>query len=161
MAKITRTQQRRLVASSIAFFLAAAIMMPSSTDARGGGHGSGGHHIGNPGFGHRHVIISSHPGFFVALRSFPHHVFSHRRLALHHSHTIGSHFFTLGPDSFGVDNFAPPPAVVVTEGPAITQEPVAPRHLAVVRTPDAEQSGILLVRGNSKAYVTFPSEKPG
>ena len=160
MAKITRTQQRRLVASSIAFILTAAIMMPTATDARGsgGGRSSGGLHVGVQSFTHRHVLTST-PRFPVLQQVLPRHAFSHRRVAFRHG--IRSHFFTLGPDSFWVDTFASSPTLVVTQEPAITQKPMASRHLAVVRTPDAPQDGILLVRGNSKAYVTFPGAKPG
>lgn len=159
MAKITRIQQRRLVASSVALVLTAAIMMPSQTDARGHSGGSG-FHAGVLGFRHMHPITST-PGFAVLHGLPPRHVFSHHRVAFHHSHGIRSHFFTVGPDSFWVDNFVSPPDLVLTQQPAIMQEPVAPQHTAVVREPNPKQDGIVVVRGTSKTYVTFPSGKPG
>jgi hypothetical protein len=157
LAKITRTQQRRLVASSIAFFLAGAIVMPSTGDARGHSGGSG-FHVGVLGFHHIHPLTST-PGFAVLHGLPPRHVSSSRRLAFHHSRRTRSN--ALGPDSFWVDNSATTPPFVVAEEPGITQHPAAPRHLAVVRTPDPEQQGIIVVRGPSKAYVTFPGAKPG
>jgi hypothetical protein len=151
LAKITRTQ-RRLVASSVAFVLSVAIMMPTTTDARG--HGGGGFHVGIRGFSHLHPLTST-PGFAV-LHGLPaRHVFSNRPLAFRNAHAIRSHFFTFGPDSFWVDSFVSSPTLVVTPEPAIAQEAAAPRHRAVVRMPDAQQDGIVVVRGNSKAYVTF------
>ena len=174
MAKITRTQRRRLVVSSIAFILTAAIMMPTPTVARGGGGGGGGGHGGGHG-GMRHTgVLGSHPRhsqprFFLALRSFPRSAFSRRHVPFGHSQTIGSPFFPFGfgtgiwPFGSGTGDMwtdnAAAPTIVVLQQPAITQE--SSRPAAVVRTPDAEQAGILLVRGDSKAYVTFPSGKPG
>jgi hypothetical protein len=159
LAKITRTRQRRLVASSIAVIMAAAIVTPSTTNARGHSGGSG-FHGGVLGFRHMHPLTST-PGFAVLHGLPPRHVISSRRVAFHHSREIRSHFFTGGPDSFWVDNFAPQQPLLLTEEPAMTQQPFAPRHLAVMRTPDPEQQGIIVVRGTSKAYVTFSGPKPG
>jgi hypothetical protein len=165
LAKITRTQQRRLVASSIAFILAAAMMMPTTTDARGGGRGGhgghGGGHAGNIlGFNHHH---SSPPvGFPFAVARVPfssRHTFAHGRLA--HSHAIGSQFWTLGTDGTWIESFESSPPIVVMQEPSLAQEPALRPSTALVRTPGPEQDGILVVRGTSRAYVTFPSGKPG
>jgi hypothetical protein len=86
--------------------------------------------------------------------------FSHR-LALHHSHAIGSHFFTLGYDGIWLDNYAFSPTILIQQ-PAITLQLPAQSHRAsAVRTPDAAQQGILVVRGSTKSYVIFPSARPG
>lgn len=162
MAKITRTQQRRLVATSVAFIFTAALMMPTVTDARGdsGGHGGGGHHhgvrnIGILGFP-PHRVSPAQPGFSVAAGSFhnsPHHTSRGSR-------GFGSDFSGFAPNNLWFDPVGSAPTVVFTQDAPITQE-IAGLRSAAVKTLDAEQDGILLVRGNSKAYVTFPTGKPG
>jgi hypothetical protein len=163
LAKISRSQQRRLVATSIAFVLTAAIMMPTTTDAHGGGGGGGGHGVRNInilGFPRSHTIPRS-AGLVAVRRIPPHHVFPQRRVAFRHSHVVGSRFFTLGADGIWIDSVESGPTIVVTQQPAITAEPTATHRAAAVRTPDAQQDGILVVRGNSKAYVTFSAAKSG
>ena len=167
MAKITRTQRRRLVASSIALILTAVIMTPTTTDARGGGHGGGHHggvrHIGILGFPQHHVSPAQ-PGFSVAFRRFhgsSRHAFSQRPFASRRSRAFGSDFVGLAaPNGLWLDNVGSAPTILFTQDAPITQEVPGPRS-AAVKAPDAEQEGILIVRGNSKAYVTFPSGKPG
>lgn len=163
MAKITRTQQRRLAASSLAFVLTAAItMMPTTTDARGGGHGSGGFHtrsVGILGFTNLHATPAAG---FVAVRRAPRRAFTQHRFAFRHSRGTASHLISLGADGLWVDSFEPAPTIVVVQQPGIAQAPISPRRpAAVMKAPDAEQEGILVVRGNSKAYVTFPTAKSG
>ena len=169
MAKITRTQQRRLVATSIAFILTAAMMMPTATDARGSGHGGGhggGHgvrHIGILGFPPRHVSPAQ-PGFSVARRTFRHHGNGFTNgfgSGFGPNFGFGSGFYTLGADGMWIDGSGSTPSIVVTQPPTIVLGPPAPSHTAVVRTPGAEQEGILVVRGTSKAYVTFPNATSG
>lgn len=168
MAKITRTQQRRLVTTSIALIFTAALMMPTVTDARGGGgHGGSGHHggvrnIGILGFT-PHRVSPAQPGFSVAHRNFHNssrHSFSRRRIASRPSRAFGSDFVSLAPNNLWFDTVGATPTILFTQDAPITQEIAGARSTAV-KTPDAEQDGILVVRGNSKAYVTFPSGKPG
>jgi hypothetical protein len=166
LAKITRTQQRRLVASSIAFILTAALMTPSTTDARGNGdsrgHAGGARNLGMLGFTQSRTSPS--PGISVVLRgsSFSaRHAFSLRHVAFRHSRALGSHFFTLGADGVWVDNFADTPAVVVTQQPVIMLQQPAAGPPASVKMPSAAQQGILVVRGDSKSYMTFPNVEPG
>ena len=161
MAKITRTQQRRLVASSLAFILTAAMMMmmPTTTDARGGGHG--GHAISILGSPRHH--INPRVGFPFAVARVPfssHHAFSQRRVASRRTRASGTDFVGFAANDVWFDNGGAAPTILFTQNPPITQEIAAPR-MAAVKTPDAEQEGVLVVRGDSKAYVTFPSGKPG
>ena len=163
MAKITRTQQRRLAASSFAFIMTAAMMMmPTTTDARGGGHGSGGFHtrsVNILGFTNLHATPAAG---FVAVRRTPRRVFTQHRFAFRRSRGIASHFVNVGADGLWVDSFEPAPTIIVVQQPENAQAPLSPHRLApVVKAPDAEQEGILVVRGNSKAYVTFPTAKSG
>ena len=164
MAKFTRIPQRRLVATSIASILTAAIMMPTITDARGGsggGHHGGGHAVSLLGFSHHHTSPSM--GFPFAAARVPfssRHDFSRHRVASRHSRTIGSDFFGLGAGGVWIDD-ASAPTIVVMQEPTIAQEPAPPRSPALVRTPGPEREGILVVRGTSKAYVTFPTDKRG
>jgi hypothetical protein len=169
LATITGTHRRRLVASSIAIILAAAMMTPATTDARGGGGGSsaghGGMHGGHGHFGAPHSLQGtgrrSMSGLAIArafpFSSHPHMSFSHR-FALHHSHAIGSHVATLGYDGIWLDNYAYAPTVVVAQ--PILQSPAHVRAPSV-KTPSAARQGIVVVRGDTKTYVTFPSAKPG
>jgi hypothetical protein len=183
LAKITRTQ-RRLVASSIAFILTAAMMMPTTTDARGGGGGSFGGHGGGGSFGGHgggkhfglpgtvRTIGPSVAGPATVRRSSfatsaraaspPHMSFSHRNASFSHARRIGSHVFTLGADGIWVDNFVYTPTILVAQQPVLVQQqlPVHSRA-AAVKTPSAEQAGIIVVRGDTKSYVTFPSPKRG
>jgi hypothetical protein len=161
MAKITRT---RLIVSSVALLLMATTMMiPVTTDARGtggfGGHG-GGFHFGR--------TTHPNPGPITVRRSFassPRHVassmsFAHRNESVRHSRRIGSHFFTLGADGIWVDNFVYAPTTPVTQQPMPLQQSVMHRAPAV-KTPSAARAGIILVRGDSKSYVTFPFPRRG
>jgi hypothetical protein len=176
MATITRTRQR-LVASSIALLLMAAMMMPTTTDARGGGGGSfGGHGGGHGGGAHFglpgtvRTVGPSIPGPATVRRSFAssprhaaslHRSFSHRHGSFSRSSRIGSHFFTLGADGIWVDNFVYTPAILVAQQPVLTQQQPAQRSSPLVKTPSAARAGIILVRGDTKSYVTFPSPKRG
>lgn len=178
MAGQTGTQRRRLVASSIAIILAAATLTPATTDARGGG-GFGGHG-GTMSGGHAHFGAAGAfqntgpaiPGP-ATVRRFPfssrhavssHMSFSHssHHIALHHTHAIGSHFATLGYDGIWLDNYVFAPTVVIAQqaGAAPPQQAAHSRAPAV-RTPSASEQGVILVRGDSKSYVTFPSSKRG
>ena len=158
MARITRTQHPRLIASGIAFFLMAALMMPTATDARSGGGRHGGHAHRSGGLG----IVPSHfavaPGVSIVRHRFS---VSQRHVALRHSRVIGSNLFPLDAGGVWTDAESTPVVVVITQGPEIMQEPAAARHAAAVRTPSAPQDGIVVVRGNSKTYVTFPAAKSG
>lgn len=176
MAGQTGTQRRRLVASSIAIILAVAAMTPVTTDARGGGGGSFGGHGGTVSGGHAHfggagAFQNTGPAIPgpATVRRFPfssrHAVSSHmsfsRHVALHHTHAIGSHFATLGYDGIWLDNYVYAPTVVVAQQPAlVVQQPARSRAPKVI-TPSAAQQGIIVVRGDSKSYVTFPSSKRG
>ncbi|HEY1506346.1 MAG TPA: hypothetical protein VGF92_18725 [Stellaceae bacterium] len=163
MAKIMQTRRRGFIASSIAFVLMATMMMPATTHARGGGGG------GHGGVGTRNIGVlglaqprfTPSPGISVVRRfAFsPRHAFPRRQFAFHHSHAIGSHFFALGADGAWVDTFTYSPTIVIAQQSPIAQEQPGPRHAAVVRTPGAAQQGIIVVRGDSKSYVTFG--KPG
>ncbi|HEX3973352.1 MAG TPA: hypothetical protein VHX19_18620 [Stellaceae bacterium] len=167
MAKITRT---RLVVSSVALMLM-AMMMPTATDAHGGGGfggRGGGVHVGHPG-----TVRStgpSIPGPATVRRSFassPHSVassslsFSHRRGSFSHTSRSGSHFFTLGADGVWVDNFVYAPTLLVAQQPMVLQQSAMHRRAPAVKTPSAARAGIILVRGDSKSYVTFPSSRRG
>jgi hypothetical protein len=170
MATITRTQQR-LVASSIALLLMAAMMMPTTTDARGGGSfggDDGGALFGLPGT--VHTTGPSIPGPATVRRSFAsssrhtvstHKSFSHRNGSFNRPRRIGSHFFTLGADGIWVDTFVYTPTIRVAQQPVLIQPQRAHRSAPVVKTPSAAQAGIILVRGDTKSYVTFPSAKRG
>jgi hypothetical protein len=165
-------------------------LSPAATDARGGGgfggHGGsiGGGHGGTIGGGHGGTIGGGHAHFGGAgtvqnmgppipgpatVRIFPfssrHAVSPHmsvsRHIALHHTHAIGSHFATLGYDGIWLDNYVYAPTVVVEQQPAAVLEQPARIHAPKVITPSAAQQGIIVVRGDSKSYVTFPSSKPG
>jgi hypothetical protein len=179
LATITGTHRRRLVASSIAIILAAAMMTPATTDARGGGGGSsgghGGGHSGAMGGGHAHfggagTVQNTGPAIpgpatvnrfpFAAHHSVSPHMSVSHALALHHSRAIGSHVATLGYDGIWLDNYAYAPTVVVTQPIIMLQSP-AQAHASAVKTPSAAQQGIVVVRGDTKTYVTFPSAKPG
>lgn len=136
-------------------------MVPTTTDARGGGHGghSGGHAVSILGSSHHHSGPSIGFPFAVARVPFSsHHAISHGRFASRHSHAFGSEFFTLGTDGVWIETVEAPPTIVLTQE---TQEAAARSRAAAVRTPDAEREGIIVVRGTSKAYVTFPSAKAG
>jgi len=181
LATITGAQRRRLVASSIAIILAAATMAPATTDARGGGGFGGGHGGGHggPSGGHTHFGAGAFQNTGPAIpgpatvRAFPsashpspsasrvsHMSFAHR-LPLHHTHAIGSHFATLGYDGVWLDNYTYAPTVLVQQ-PAITVLlPAAQSRAPSVKTPSAARQGILVVRGDTKSYVTFAGGKPG
>lgn len=175
MAEIMGTKRRRLVATSIAIILAAAMMTPATTDARGGGGfgGHGGGHGGAAHGGHAHFGLPhslqgtghrSMSGLGIA-RAFPssshrHMPFPHR-FAFNHAHAIGSHFFTLGYDGIWLDNYVYAPTVVVPQQPfVVVQAPARSRAPSVI-TPSAAQEGIIVVRGDTKNYVTFPGAKRG
>jgi hypothetical protein len=87
--------------------------------------------------------------------------FAHRNASLGHSRAVGSHFYTLGADGVWVDNFVYTPSLLVMQQPATAQRQQSLRHASVVRTPSAARAGILIVRGDTKSYVTFPSTKRG
>jgi hypothetical protein len=144
MARITRTQQRQLVASSIAFILMAAIVMATTTNARGDGR-----NVGVLGF--THPDASPSPQISIARGAF-----SHRQTAFRHSRVIGAPFFTLGVGGVWIDNSRRTPMVVVTHPPVILQQQPVPSP-AAVKTPSAAEQGIIVVRGDNKSYVTFPT----
>jgi hypothetical protein len=143
MAKITTTQRWRLIASSIALVTMAATMMPTTTNASSGGD------IGVLGF--TPPSVNSSPG----IPSLPHQL-SHRNAASRHSHVIGSPFFSLGVDGVWIDNSGRTPTVVITHPTVIRQQQLVSSP-AVVKTPSAAEQGIIVVRGDNKSYVTFPS----
>ncbi len=150
------------------------MMTPATTDARGGG---GGGHGGAMGGGHAH---SGGAGAFqntgpavpgpATVHRFPfaaHHSVSPQQhmsfahpLALHHSRAIGSHVATLGYGGIWLDNYAYAPTVIVAQ-PIITLQSSASTRASSVRTPSTAEQGILVVRGDTKTYVTFASAKPG
>jgi hypothetical protein len=172
LAKITR-RQHWLVASSVAFILTAAMMMPTTTDARGGG-GSFGGHGGGAHFGLSGTVRTTGPsvaGPATVRRTFassPRHFvssrmsFSHRKASFGHAHRVGSHFFTLGADGVWGDSFVYAPTVLVAQQPLLIQQqrPIHRRAAAVI-TPNTAQAGIVVVRGDTKSYVTFPNPKDG
>lgn len=151
-------------------------MAPATTDARGGG-GSFGGHGGTISGGHAHfggagTVQNMGPPIPgpATVRRFPfssrhavssHMSFSHHVTAFRHAHTIGSHFATLGYDGIWLDNYVFAPTVVVAQQPALVMQQPARRRAPVVITPSAAQQGIIVVRGDSKSYVTFPSSKRG
>ncbi|HWE72402.1 MAG TPA: hypothetical protein VG328_04525 [Stellaceae bacterium] len=168
MAMITRT---RLIVSSVALILMTTTMLPTTTDARGGGgfggHG-GGFRVGRPGT--VHTTGPSIPGPATVRRSFassPNPVassstpFSQRNGSFRRSRRIGSHFLTLGTDGVWVDNFGYAPTVLIAEQPMPVQQQSVHRHTPVARTPSATQEGVIVVRGNSKSYVTFSAAQSG
>jgi hypothetical protein len=87
--------------------------------------------------------------------------FAHRDFAFNRSRRVASHFFTLGADGAWVDNFVYAPTLLVAQQPMVLQQSAMHRRAPVVRTPDAARAGIVLVRGDSKSYVTFPSSRRG
>jgi hypothetical protein len=87
--------------------------------------------------------------------------FAHRSARFDHSRRVGSHFITLGANGAWVDNFVYTPNVIVAQQPGIVQQQAARRHISVVRTPGPARAGILIVRGDSKSYVTFPVRARG
>jgi hypothetical protein len=171
LAKITRTQRRFIV--SIALAVTAAMMLPTTTDARGGGGGSFGGHGGGAHIGHRGTVRATGPSIRgpVAVRrsSFAASAhaassrmsFAHRNASFGHSRATRSHFFTLGADGVWVDNFVYTPNILVVQQPATAQPQQSLRHASVVRTPSAARAGVLVVRGDTKSYVTFPGTKRG
>lgn len=142
MAKITRTQQRRLVASAIALMMMTAIMVPTATKASSGDIGAFGFTLPNATPSPRNSIVR--------------HQLSQRQAASRHSHVIGGPFFSLGANGVWIDNSGSSPAVVVTHPSVIPQQqPVS--SSAVVKMPSAVEQGIIVVRGDNKSYVTFRS----
>ena len=150
-------------------------MVPATTDARGGGGGFGGHggtiSGGHAHFGGAGTVQTTGPAIPgpATVRVFPfssrhvassHMSFSHR-IALHHTRTIGSHFATLGYDGIWLDNYVYAPTVVVAQQPAFVLQQPARNRAPVVRTLSAAREGIIVVRGDSKSYVTFPNAKGG
>jgi hypothetical protein len=167
MAAIARTQ-RRLVASSIALLLMAAVMIPATTDARGGGGGFGGHGGGHGGGAHvwlpgtvRIIGPSSGPATVWRSVASSQRVFSRRNASFHRSSRIGSHFFTLGADGIWIDRFVYTPTIRVAQQSVPMQQQPVHRRSPVVKTPGAPRSGIIVVRGDTKSYVTFPSAERG
>jgi hypothetical protein len=170
MAKITGT---RLVVSSVALMLIATMMMPTTTDARGGGGGGFGGHGGGFHFGLPGTVRTTGPsvaGPATVRRSFassPRSVasssrsFSHRNGSFRRASRIGSHFFTLGADGVWVDNFVYAPTVLVAQQPMLLQQQSLRRRAPAVKAPGATRAGIVLVRGDSKSYVTFPNSRRG
>jgi hypothetical protein len=145
--------------------LAAAVMMPTTTDARGGGGGSfgghGGAHFGLPG-----TVRTTGPSIAcpaTVRRSFgssSRHVassnnsFSHRNGSFNRSRRIESHFVTLGADGIWANNFVYTPTMLVMQPSPIMPRQTLRRHASVIRTPGPAHAGILVVRGDSKSYVT-------
>ena len=74
---------------------------------------------------------------------------------------IGSHFLTLGADGVWLDNFVYAPTVLIASRPVVGHQTARQRRLATVKTPGTKRPGIILVRGDSKSYVVFPSRNRG
>ncbi len=128
------------------------LAMPTTTDARGGGGaalgGSGGAAFGFAAgpVGARSSLVMSHRQNFAR-----------RPTAFRRRHAIGSHFLTLGADGVWLDNFVYAPTVLAASFPAVEHRPAQSRRIVTVKTPSTPRSGIILVRGDSKSYVVFPS----
>lgn len=156
------------------------MMAPATTDARGGGTFAG--HGGAIGgsfarFGAAGAFQNTAPAIAgpATARRFPfssRHFFSPnaaasnvrlaRRFALHHRRAIASHFATLGSDGIWLDNYVVyAPTLLIAQQPVVAQQQPTHSRAPSVKTPSAARQGIVLVRGDSKTYVTFPSPKRG
>ena len=151
------------------------LAMPTATDARGGGGAAfGGRGGGGAAFG---FAQGAHSAPFMSFPSRPvaagpvgvrsSFFMSHRQnfargsTAVHRRRAIGSHFVTLGADGVWLDNFVYAPTILVASRPVIGHGPAQSRRLVTVKRPGAPRSGIILVRGDSKSYVIFPSRNRG
>ena len=135
--------------------------MPTTTAARDGGGAAfrfarGAH--GAPVMAFPSLPVAAGPvgapsSYFMAHRQ----NFARGSTAYHRQHAIGSHLLTLGADGVWLDNFVYAPTVVLAPQRAIEYGRAQSRRLVTIKTPSAPRSGIILVRGDSKSYVIFPS----
>lgn len=176
---ITRMQWRPLLASSFAIILAAAMMVPATTDARGGGSfggRSGAMTSRVARFGAAGTIQNNGPAIAgpATVRRFPFssgrsvspkllssNMFFARRFALHRSRAIGSHVLTLGSDGIWLDSYVYAPTVLVAQQPVVAEQQPTRDRAPSVKAPSMAGQGVILVRGDSKTFITFPSGKPG